>query len=114
MERTAEVVLAEQAGHLAFLATERLYERQPELWKMGENGRARTHEDFGHHFRALARGANAFRAHIDYCYDLFESRGFPHRWLDDAWLMMEEICRERLDEPVAEVAIKTLTVTQER
>ncbi len=114
MERAAEVVLAEQAGHLAFLATVRLYERQPELWEMGEHGRARTHEDFGHHFRALARGSNAFKAHIDYCYELFAARGFPHRWLDDAWLLMGEICNESLDQPVAEVAVKTLSVAQER
>jgi hypothetical protein len=113
-KRAPAVVLAEQAEHMAFLATERLYERQPELWEMGENGRARTHEDFGHHFRALARGVDAFRAHVDYCYDLFTGRGFPHSWLDDAWAIMAEISRETLPEATAAVALKTLSVTGER
>jgi hypothetical protein len=113
-ERAPEVVLAERAEHMAYLATELIYERQPELWEMGENGRARTHEDFGHHFRALARGVDAFRAHVDYCYDLFTGRGFPHRWLDDAWAIMEEICRETLSASTADVALETLSVTGER
>ena len=109
-ERGPEVVLTERAFHLAFLATERLYERQPELWDLGEHGRSRTLEDFGHHFRALASGANAFRVHVDYCYELFAARGFPLRWLEDAWGIMSEICEESLDQPILTVALQTLSV----
>lgn len=96
--------------HLAFLATGRLYDRQPELWDLGERGRTRTLEDFGHHFRALAAGPDPFRAHVNYCYDLFAARGFPLRWLDDAWGIMSEIYAEEFDQPILGVAVQTLSI----
>lgn len=111
-DRGPEVILKETASHLAFLATERLYERQPELWDLGERGRSRTLEDFGHHFRALAAGPDVFRAHIDYCYELFAARGFPLRWLDDAWGIMSEICAETFDQPILGVAAQTLSIAK--
>lgn len=39
---------------MAFIATEIHYKEQPGLWKMGEWGRARTLEDYGHHFITLS------------------------------------------------------------
>ena len=107
------VVLAERADHLAFLATDLMYDRQPDLWEMGEHGRQRTLEDFGHHFRALARGPDAFRAHVDYCYELFSGRGFPRSWLDDAWTTMAEVCRTSLPTDVAAQALLALVVVEE-
>ena len=112
-QRSPGVVLGERSQHLAFLATERTYERQPELWEMGEYGRARTLEDFGHHFRALAHGPSAFEAHVRYCYDLFSKRGFPLRWLDDAWLTMKEICTEELEGETLSTALDTLKIAEE-
>lgn len=111
--RIPKVILAERAEHLAFLATERTYEREPELWEMGEHGRARTLEDFGHHFRALAQGPAAFSTHIRYCYDLFSKRGFPLRWLDDAWKTMHEVCHDELEGDVLVAALSTMELAKE-
>lgn len=113
-QRAPGVILAERAEHLAFLATERTYDRQPELWEMGEHGRARTLEDFGHHFRALARGGTAFEAHVEYCYELFTNRSFPLRWLDDAWQTMREVCAHELDGEALETSLDTLAIIEDR
>ena len=113
-QRPPGVILAERAEHLAFLATEQTYVRQPELWEMGEHGRARTLEDFGHHFRAMARGTAAFQAHIEYCEKLFTSRNFPLRWLDDAWQTMGEICSAELGGEAFETAMDTLAIIEDR
>jgi hypothetical protein len=108
-DREPQVVLAEMAPVLAVLATRGLYAEQPGLWSMGERGRERTLEDFGHHFRALqSLNGAAFRSHVHYCRDLFRARDFPHRWLDDAWRWMETVIRSELPEPLAARALAVL------
>lgn len=99
---------------LALLATRGLYEEQPDLWQMGEHGRARTLEDFAHHFRALEPlDERAFRGHVRYCTDLFAARGFPQRWLDDAWRWMAAVLQQELPPAIAEPALAILaTATQ--
>ena len=93
---------------LAVLAARGLYEEQPELWRLGESGRARTIEDFNHHFRALqSLNAAAFAAHVAYCENLFAARGFPKQWLDDAWRWMRTVIRRELPTPCA---VATLAV----
>jgi hypothetical protein len=83
-------VLDERAPALALTARQLLYEEQPELSKLGENGRERTLEDFVHHFRALASmDTTIFAAHVRYCEELFALRDFPQHWLTDAWRFME-------------------------
>ena len=89
-ERRPGDVLDERAAALALTARQLLYEEQPELSKLGQNGRERTLEDFVHHFRALASMDTAiFAAHVRYCEELFALRGFPQQWLTDAWRFME-------------------------
>lgn len=108
-ERAPETVLAEMAPVLAFRATQELYREQPALWSMGENGRARTLEDFNHHFRALqSLNVAAFRAHVNYCRDLFSAREFPLRWLDDAWRWMAVVIESELPPGPAERALSVL------
>lgn len=109
LERGPSVLLAETAPMLSILATRGLYEEQPELWKLGERGRARTVEDFNHHFRALQLlHATAFRGHVEYCEKLFAARGFPRKWLDDAWRWMAIVIERELPRPVAEPALAIL------
>lgn len=94
---------------LSILATRGLYEEQPDLWKLGEHGRARTLEDFNHHFRALQPlHAAAFRAHVEYCTELFRARGFPQRWLDDAWRWMALVIERELPASAAEPVLGVL------
>jgi hypothetical protein len=108
-DRAPEAVLAEMAPVLALRATQELYREQPGLWSMGENGRVRTLEDFGHHFRALqSLNVHAFRAHVTYCRDLFTARGFPLRWLDDGWRWMAVVIERELPPPVAQTALTVL------
>ena len=109
VERAPTAVLEELAPMLALLATRSLYEEQPDLWKLGEDGRARTLEDFTHHFRALQELSEpAFRAHVQYCEDLFSARGFPHRWLEDAWRWMEVVIEREVPKPIAQEALSVL------
>lgn len=82
--RTDAQWLLESAAWLALQATTRTYAAQPGLWQLGEDGRARTIEDFNHHLRAAAAGENQWREHLRYCLVLFDARGFPQRWLTDA------------------------------
>ncbi|MFN2451429.1 MAG: hypothetical protein ABR541_03660 [Candidatus Dormibacteria bacterium] len=104
-QRDPGVVMRESAGLLALVATRRLYEEQPTLWDLGESGRARTLEDFGHHFNSLSLlDAEAFDAHVRYCVRLFTARGFPLRWLDDAWRVMTLVMPAHLPSPVANMA----------
>jgi hypothetical protein len=112
-ERDPGAVLREAVPHLAFVATERLYAEQPDLWRLGEEGRARTLEDFTHHLRALVPLSDAhLRSHVDYCRSLFEQRGFPRQWLDDAWRMLAAVLRDELPAAVADAAVGVLeTVT---
>lgn len=108
-QRPPSVVLTETAPMLALLATRGLYREQPELWKMSERGRERTLEDFGHHFRALqSLHESVFRAHVEYCRNLFHARGFPSKWLDDAWRWMAIVMKEELPPEVAAPALAML------
>lgn len=107
--RDPVVVLQEARAALAFRATERLYEEQPDLWNLGENGRARTLEDFGHHLAALATlSPETFHHHVDYCERLFATRGFPKKWLEDAWRILDVVLREDLPPRVHEPALRLL------
>ena len=96
-ERAPEAVLRETAPLMAVLAARGLYAEQPELWQMGERGRERTVEDFGHHFGALVLlDQDIFSAHVKYCEALFQGRGFPQKWLDDAWRWMAIVMEREL------------------
>jgi hypothetical protein len=88
--RDPGAILDEAAPALALVATRLVYAEQPELSGYGESGWERTVEDFCHHFRALASmDAEVVAAHVRYCEGLFCERGFPSRWLGDAWRIME-------------------------
>ncbi len=106
--RNPDVVIREAAPHLAFLATETMYADQPDLWDLGEKGRQHTLNDFTLHFQAVADGEDAFRSHVDYCYDLFRDRGFPRKWLDDAWTYMGAIGEAHLEPPARNVLLDLL------
>ena len=93
----ASEILAEAAPRLAEAATQSLYDEQPQLMSMGERGRAHTRQDFEHHFMALADLDPArFAEYVDYCEGLFEARGFPLRWLSDAWRHMGEVVEREM------------------
>ncbi len=111
-ERDPRIVLGESVGALALLATNRLYAEQPELWKLGEHGRARTLEDFTHHLRQLSGlSPEVFAGHVDYCNRLWASRGFPQKWLDDAWRILDVVLRDELPASVHEPAVDLLRST---
>jgi len=108
-DRTPQVVLREITPVMAILATRGLYEEQPELWQMGERGRERTVEDFGHHFEALGSlNQDIFMAHVEYCETMFQRRGFPGKWLDDAWRWMAIVIERELPDSIAVPAIDAL------
>ena len=108
-EREPKVLLAEMRQHLALVATRALYDEQPELWRLGERGRAHTLEDFGHHFAALAAlDEESFRQHVEFCVRLFHQRGFPQRWLTDGWRHMALVLRAELPPKAAAVAVGVL------
>lgn len=111
--RVPTVVLGEAIGLLALTATRRLYDEQPDLWKLGEHGRARTLEDFTHHVRMLAGlHQEVFAEHVAYCQRLWSSRGFPTKWLEDAWRILDDVLRDELPPHVHEPALAILrTVT---
>lgn len=88
--------LAESVSLIALLATRDTYAAQPRLWELGENGRARTIEDFGHHLRAAIGTARQWRDHLDYCISLFSQRGFPLRWLTEAFVTLDRVLGETL------------------
>lgn len=101
-ERPARAWLSESTGWLALLATRETYDAQPQLWELGEYGRARTIEDFTHHLRAAIDGGRAWRAHLQYCVTLFSQRGFPGRWLTDAFVTLDEVLERELPADVTE------------
>ena len=104
-ERDPRTVLTESIGFLALVATRRLYDEQPQLWDLGEHGRARTVEDFTHHLKALATlDERSFRTHVEYCERLFRDRNLPLRWLDDAWRVMSSVLVDELPPSVHEPA----------
>jgi hypothetical protein len=108
-ERDPVAVLTEQVETLALLGTRRIYAEQPDLWQLGEYGRARTLEDFGHHLRRLAQlDEDVFRAHVVYCEELWRDRDFPRQWLLDAWRIVEDVLRDELPAAVADPAIAIL------
>ena len=108
-ERDPRVVLGERVGHLTLVATEALYAEQPDLWRMGEEGRRGTFDDFGHHFRVLATlDPESVASHVRYCRNLFTQRGFPLRWLDDAWRTMTTVVRAELPAELASAAVEVL------
>lgn len=82
--RTEAQWLLESSSWIALVATTTTYAAQPGLWQLGEEGRARTVEDFNHHLRAAVGGETQWREHLRYCLVLFDARGFPQRWLRDA------------------------------
>lgn len=107
--RPPAVVLREAVGHLSFVATERHYAEQPGLWELGEHGRARTLEDYGHHFTHLATlQPGTWQRHLAYCDELWRSRGYPREWLDDAFRIMADVMRDELDRDVAAPALALL------
>lgn len=83
--RDPQAWLTESIGWLALMATRRTYRADPGLWRLGEHGRARTVEDFSHHLRAALGGEDLWHRHLEYCIKLFDARGFPQRWLYDAF-----------------------------
>lgn len=108
-ERDPRTVLAESIGYLALVATRRLYDEQPKLWDLGENGRARTLEDFTHHLKALASLDDVtFRNHVVYCRQLFADRNLPLRWLDDAWRTIVVVLTDELPSSVHVPALELL------
>ncbi|HEY8679119.1 MAG TPA: hypothetical protein VIN39_10875 [Candidatus Dormibacteraeota bacterium] len=109
-EREPTMVLSEAVGMLSFAALRALYEEQPALWQMGERGRARTLEDFAHHFESLATlDPDAFSAHVRYCETLFDHHHFPRQWLTDAWRVMALVIGREMPPAVATQAIEVLT-----
>jgi hypothetical protein len=108
-EPSPQALLVEMTDFLALLATRAIYDEQPELWELGEQARARTLEDFGHHFRALATlDESVFGSHVMYCIDLFRQRSFPQQWLTDAWRHMTAVMERELPPEVAAEAVRVL------
>ncbi len=95
-QRPAQAWLDESVGWIALLATRHTYAAQPALWELGEWGRARTIEDFTHHLRAAIAGSRHWRRHVAYCLTLFDRRGYPFRWLTDAFATLSVILAEEL------------------
>ncbi len=108
-DRQPSAVLSEATPMLAYRATAALYEEQPDLWRMGERGRARTLEDFGRHFEALGTlDADLFREYVSYCVGLFTSHGFPQSWLVDAWRVMAVTIEREMPANVSTQALEVL------
>ena len=99
-DRPAAAWLTESRGFLALLATRDTYAAQPGLWDLGEYGRARTLEDFTHHLRAAGGTQRQWDDYLAYCLTLFDQRGFPFRWLTDAFATLSRLLAEHLPESV--------------
>ena len=93
-QRDDTVWLLESIGWLALMATTRTYAEQPALWRLGEQGRARTAEDFSHHLRAALAGELQWREPLRYSLSLFDARGFPQRWLRNAFPTLSAVVAE--------------------
>ena len=93
-DRRDDTWIRESIGWLSLLAARDTYARQPELWRLGEDGRARTIEDFSHHLRAALAGEALWRQHLEYSLKLFDARGFPQRWLREAFGTLSEVLDE--------------------
>jgi hypothetical protein len=99
-QRVDALWLRESIDWLALMATSRTYAHHPELWRLGEQGRARTIEDFTHHLRAALAGDLQWREHLTYSVTLFDARGFPQRWLRDAFVTLSAVLAEAFGESV--------------
>ena len=99
--RPAAAWLKESLSLLALIATRDTYAAQPALWDLGENGRARTIEDFEHHLRAAMGTERQWHDHLAYCLSLFSQRGFPMRWLTEAFVTLDRVIAENLPADVA-------------
>ena len=93
--RAPRAWLDECRSVVALLATRDTYASQPQLWELGEHGRARTIEDFEHHLRAAGGSERQWRDHVAYCLTLFDARGFPFRWLTDAFATLSRVLDEQ-------------------
>lgn len=100
-ERAEDAWIRESVPWLSLMAARDTYAEQPELWRLGEEGRARTIEDFSHHLRAALAGELLWREHLQYSLTLFDSRGFPQRWLRDAFATLSDVLREAFGETFA-------------
>ena len=110
-DREPSAVLSEAAPLLAYRATAALYDEQPDLWRLGERGRARTLEDFGRHLEALATlDTDLFREYVNYCVGLFTSHGFPQSWLVDAWRIMARTIEREMPADVSARALDVLRI----
>ena len=104
-QRSAHAWLSESLESLALLATRRTYEADPSLWRLGEHGRARTLEDFTHHLRAALGNEALWIKHVAYSLELFDARGFPQRWLTEAFETLRAVLVDSFpDEVTREVA----------
>ena len=104
-DRPPQAWLRESIGWLALEATRLTYERQPQLWKLGEYGRARTIEDFTHHLNAVVPADEArWRSHLRYSVTLFDLRGFPQHWLSDAFATLDGVLESALPPEVTAAA----------
>ena len=92
--------LLESKDWLALMATTRTYAEHPGLWRLGEEGRARTVEDFTHHLRAAVAGELQWREHLRYSLALFDARGFPQRWLRDAFPTLSAVLAEAFGDEI--------------
>ena len=99
-DRADTAWLSESVGWLALMATRDTYAADPSLWRLGEEGRARTTEDFTHHLRAALAGDLQWREHVRYSVTLFDARGFPQRWLTDAFATLSGVLAEAFGESV--------------
>ena len=107
-ERTAHAWLSESLETLALLATRRTYEADPGLWRLGEYGRARTLEDFTHHLRAALGNEALWTKHLAYSLELFDARGFPQRWLTDAFATLRDVVLDSFPEPLTRAVAQRL------
>lgn len=101
-DRADTAWLSESVGWLALMATRDTYRADPWLWRLGEDGRARTTEDFTHHLRAALAGDLQWREHVRYSLTLFDARGFPQRWLTDAFVTLSDVVAEGFGESVGQ------------
>jgi len=107
--RNPSVVLKEAVHALALAATQQHYKNQPALWKMGEWGRARTLEDYAHHFTTHSTlDVETWKGYLKWCEEFWDKRGYPHVWLTDGWAIMRQVLQEKMHPEVAKKAIAIL------
>lgn len=112
--RPGPAVLAETRHLIALLATRDTYIAQPRLWELGENGRARTIEDFEHHLKAAMSSDRQWSEHLAYCVSLFTQRGFPLRWLTEAFDTLARVLPQHLPADTVADAVRRLSAAPAR